>query len=417
MSPTRPCSHPPPDDPCECNRRLLHDLLFLLALCEVGASRARVVAVADRERRRIERDLHDGAQQRLVALIIRLELAAEQLSERDAATAAQLRGLRAEAEAALEDIRSVARGVYPAVLADHGLAAALRSAARHAPIPTTIHAEAGRRYRHEVEIAAYFCCLEAIQNATKHAAEATGIHVTLSERETRLAIEVRDDGPGFDPHQTAPGGGLTNMRDRLAARRPAAGLHASGRRNARPRRRPDQAGRARDRAHDPDTNGRDMSALALFVYAETAEQVLHELRAGAPGATELDSSGVVRVAADGGLTVTTIDWPGRGNPFWGLLWEALFGLVFLVPAAGSGYGSHVGGLFGAIDRAGLDADVRARIRSALGPRTSGLGMLLPEAHPGLIADLLYAHGGRVVLASLSLANDSELAQELGAMAA
>lgn len=158
-----------------------------------------------------------------------------------------------------------------------------------------------------------------------------------------------------------------------------------------------------------------MSALLLFVYAdeETAGRVLDELQASALGAGELDASGLVRVAADGKLTVTTTDRPGQGSPFWGILWEAIFGLVFLVPAAGSSYGVNLGGLFGAIDHAGIDEQVRARIRGALGPRTSGLGVLLSEARPELVTGLLDAHGGTVVEASLLLGPNSELAHELG----
>jgi uncharacterized membrane protein len=162
-----------------------------------------------------------------------------------------------------------------------------------------------------------------------------------------------------------------------------------------------------------------MSDFLLFVYRdeETAGQVLASLRAGGTGGGELDSSSVVRVAADGKFTVTTTDWPGRGSPFWGILWEALFGLVFLVPAAGTSYGPHLGGLFGAIDRAGIDEVVRARIRDALGPRTSALGMFLRVARPALVTGLLRAHGGTAVQAALSLEPESELAQELGAIPA
>ena len=105
-----------------------------------------------------------------------------------------------------------------------------------------------------------------------------------------------------------------------------------------------------------------------------------------------------------------------GCTFSGILWEALFGLVFLVPAPGTSYGSNLGGLFGAIDRAGIDQHVRVRIREALGPRTSGLGLVLAEANSELIADMLHPHGGTVVVTSLSLEPDSELAQELGAIA-
>jgi uncharacterized membrane protein len=162
-----------------------------------------------------------------------------------------------------------------------------------------------------------------------------------------------------------------------------------------------------------------MSALLLLVYRdeETAGRLLGQLRASGTGGSDLDSSSVVRIAADGKFTVTTTDWPGHGSPFWGILWEALFALVFLVPAERSSYGPNVGGLFGAIDRGGIDEDVRAQIRDALGPRTSALGMLLPKARPELVTQLVQTHGGTTVEASLSLEEDSELAQELGAITA
>jgi signal transduction histidine kinase len=184
---------------------------------EARAWRARILAGADDERRRIERDLHDGAQQRLVALRIRLELAAEAVAEGRADPVELLRELGVEAEVALEEVRSLAQGIYPAPLAALGLARALRSVAVSGAVPTTVMAEAGRRYAREVETAAYFCCLEAMQNAAKHAAGATGIRVVLSEGDGALGLEVRDDGSGFDPDRTAPGGGFTNIRDRLAA--------------------------------------------------------------------------------------------------------------------------------------------------------------------------------------------------------
>ena len=184
---------------------------------ELRASRARILASADDERRRIERDLHDGAQQRLVALRIRLELAAEAVAEGRAEPVEILRELGIEAEVALEEVRSLAHGIYPAPLAALGLAGALQAVAVRGPVPTTVMAEAGLRYPRDVETAAYFCCLEAMQNAAKHAPRATVIRVVLSEGEHALAFEVRDDGPGFDPERTPPGTGLTNMRDRLTA--------------------------------------------------------------------------------------------------------------------------------------------------------------------------------------------------------
>jgi signal transduction histidine kinase len=128
-----------------------------------------------------------------------------------------LRRLGAEAEVALDDVRSLAQGIYPAPLARFGVAGALRTAALCGPIPISMAGDEGARSWRDVETAAYFCCLEAIRNASKHATGATGICVALGERDGALRLEVRDDGPGFDRELATPGAGLTNMRDRLAA--------------------------------------------------------------------------------------------------------------------------------------------------------------------------------------------------------
>jgi signal transduction histidine kinase len=183
---------------------------------EVQDSRARIQSTADDERRRIERDIHDGAQQRLVALRIKLELAAEQTEGDDPGRAKVLRALGMDVETAIEEVRSLAQGIYPGVLADRGLVDALRSAARQAALPTKVRAAGVRRYSREIETAAYFCCLEALQNADKHARGATGAVVNLSDNGA-LRIEVRDDGAGFDAATAASGAGFVNMRDRLAA--------------------------------------------------------------------------------------------------------------------------------------------------------------------------------------------------------
>jgi signal transduction histidine kinase len=186
-------------------------------LREVEESRARIATTADEERRRLERDLHDGAQQRLVALRMRLGLAAELLGRDDGRAAELVRQLGPEAEAALEEMRSLARGVYPAPLADHGLAEALRSAARRSALPVAVIAEDSRRYPRPLEAAGYFCCLEALQNAAKHAAGASRVTITIAERDGHLELEVADDGSGFDPARTARGAGLTNLEDRARA--------------------------------------------------------------------------------------------------------------------------------------------------------------------------------------------------------
>jgi signal transduction histidine kinase len=186
-----------------------------LLLREVRKSRARIQAAADDERRRIERDLHDGAQQRLVALRIKLELAAERMNG-DGAGAALLRGLGSDVEEALEEVRALARGIYPGPLADRGLVEGLRAAALRNPLPTTVLAAGVQRYSREIESAAYFCCLEAMQNAAKHADGATATVIDLSDNGS-LRLEVRDDGAGFDPEHVPSGVGFISMRDRVAA--------------------------------------------------------------------------------------------------------------------------------------------------------------------------------------------------------
>jgi signal transduction histidine kinase len=186
------------------------------SLRELRESRARILTTADRERRRIERDLHDGAQQRLVALRIKLELTEELVRENQASGLAELRALGSDVDETLGEIRSLARGVYPAPLADQGLAGALRVAALHTALPAEIRPDGIGRYPPDIESAVYFCCLEALQNASKHAQGATRVTVSLAEHDV-LRFDVRDDGDGFDVDSTAGGAGLANMRDRLAA--------------------------------------------------------------------------------------------------------------------------------------------------------------------------------------------------------
>ncbi len=199
------------------NQRLSAQASALLRA--VRESRSRIQAAADDERRRIERDLHDGAQQRLVALRIKLELAAERTDDghgNGADGAAVLRRLGGDVEAALEEVRSLARGIYPSSLADRGLVEGLRAAALRNPLPTTVLAAGVRRHSREIESAAYFCCLEALQNAAKHAEGASSAVVELSDNGS-LRLEVRDDGAGFDLDDVASGVGFTSMRDRVAA--------------------------------------------------------------------------------------------------------------------------------------------------------------------------------------------------------
>ena len=199
------------------NHRLAAQTSSLLRA--VHESRSRIQAAADDERRRIERDLHDGAQQRLVALRIKLELAAEQTESghgNGSTGAAALRRLGDDVEDALDEVRSLARGIYPASL-ERGLVEGLRAAALRSAISTTVLATGIRRHSREVESAAYFFGLEALQNAAKHAEGACSAVIELSEHDDALRMEVRDDGAGFDPAAAVSGMGFTTMRDRLAA--------------------------------------------------------------------------------------------------------------------------------------------------------------------------------------------------------
>jgi signal transduction histidine kinase len=185
---------------------------------ELQASRGRIVAATDQARRRIERDLHDGAQQHIVALAVRVKLA-EQLLERDPPRArAALEEIGEAIDATLQELRDLAHGIYPPLLVDKGLPAALTSAARRAVHPVTVRAEGLGRYPSEVEATVYFCVLEALQNAGKYAGEPATVRVDVREEDRSLIFEVTDDGAGFDVRGREPrGAGFTNMLDRLGA--------------------------------------------------------------------------------------------------------------------------------------------------------------------------------------------------------
>ncbi len=183
---------------------------------ELRASRTRLVAAQDQERRRLERNIHDGAQQQLVALSVRLGLA-ETMVERDPAKAREMLGdLKGATQTALEDLRELARGIYPPLLADQGLIAALGAQARRAAVPVTVEADGVGRYPQEVEAAVYFCCLEALQNVAKYA-EASRVSLRLSGGDGSVSFSLDDDGKGFDPRMGRLGTGLQGMADRLAA--------------------------------------------------------------------------------------------------------------------------------------------------------------------------------------------------------
>ena len=177
-------------------------------------SRARIVASGDAERRKVERNLHDGAQQHLVALAVNLRLARDIIVDDQEAGLEMLDALAGEVQETIQELRELAHGIYPPLLVDSGLVEALRAAANRNPLPVDIVAEGIGRYSSETEAAVYFCCLEALQNAAKHAPEAT-VEVRLWEESGGLLFTVADDGPGFDPAQARRGHGYVNMADRL----------------------------------------------------------------------------------------------------------------------------------------------------------------------------------------------------------
>jgi signal transduction histidine kinase len=196
------------------NERLQAELRARLV--ELQASRARLVTAADEARRRIERDLHDGAQQQLVALRISLGLAHQLVTSAPGEAADLIAQTEHQAAEALAELRELARGIYPPLLADLGLRAALEAQARKAALPVTIDASEAGRFPPEIEAAVYFCVLEALQNAAKYA-QASAAQVTLGRDGPQLVFTVTDDGQGFDQATTPMGTGVQGMSDRLSA--------------------------------------------------------------------------------------------------------------------------------------------------------------------------------------------------------
>jgi signal transduction histidine kinase len=186
-------------------------------LNDLKAAQKRLVSAQDHERRHLERNIHDGAQQQLVALAVKARLA-RQLTERDPAKAGELlEQIEAETQTALEDLRDLARGIYPPLLADQGLAAALEAQARKSPVPVTVEDPDGvGRYQQEVEAAVYFSVLEALQNVAKHAG-ATAVTIEVEQQEAVLVFRVVDDGCGFEVNGAPSGTGLQGIADRLGA--------------------------------------------------------------------------------------------------------------------------------------------------------------------------------------------------------
>jgi signal transduction histidine kinase len=215
----------PPGDPItSTERKLLDDVASQAGLVlrnarligELRASRQRIVSAQDAAARRLERNIHDGAQQQLVALAVKTRLA-DSLVGRDEAKAHDvLSQIQTEAQEALENLRDLARGIYPPILADQGLAVALDAQAKRSPVPVALEAVGISRYRSETEAAVYFSVLEALQNVAKYSGASQAM-VSLYGDDGHLTFEVTDDGVGFDPSTTAYGTGLQGVADRLAA--------------------------------------------------------------------------------------------------------------------------------------------------------------------------------------------------------
>ncbi len=183
---------------------------------ELRASRSRIVATADAERRKIERNLHDGAQQHLVALAVNLRLTKDILTDDPEAAAEMLEMLAESVKDTIQELRDLAHGIYPPLLIDSGLVEALRAAANRSTLSVAVDADGIGRYGTEIEAALYFCCLEALQNAGKHAPQAE-VRVRVTEQDGVLRFEVVDNGPGFDAALVTQGHGFVNMSDRLGA--------------------------------------------------------------------------------------------------------------------------------------------------------------------------------------------------------
>jgi len=184
-------------------------------IAELRRSNARIVSAGEAERRRIERDLHDGAQQRLMGIQIKLGLLRDRIDE--AGLVSELDEIEEDANAAVDELRSLAHGIYPTALRERGLGDGVRSLARTAPVRVDVVDAGIGRCSPVVEAMLYFCLVEAIQNATKHAGAGSRVSVTLERMGNEVQFVVADDGAGFDPARAAEGVGLRSMRDRIGA--------------------------------------------------------------------------------------------------------------------------------------------------------------------------------------------------------
>ncbi|TME80400.1 MAG: hypothetical protein E6I47_09100 [Chloroflexi bacterium] len=194
------------------NTRLTAELVQRLD--ELQASRQRLVTAQDTERRRLERNLHDGAQQNLVALKLKIALLKNLAATEPQRAQVALDELTGDANEAIETLRELARGLYPPILAQDGLLAAVEAQARRTPVPVEVAGGPLPRYSQETEAGVYFCVLEALQNMVKHA-NATKATVRIEQRDGRLVFSVTDDGRGLDPERARSGSGMQNMQDRI----------------------------------------------------------------------------------------------------------------------------------------------------------------------------------------------------------
>ena len=217
-------SKPPNESLSPVEQKLVNDLAAQAGLVlrnsrlieDLRASRQRLVAAQDEERRRLERDLHDGAQQQLVALAVQARMAESFAGTDPNKERELLHQVQQGVQDALENLRDLARGIYPPLLADQGLAAAIEAQSRRATVPVRLERDGVGRYPQEIETAVYFCTLEALQNAAKYAHPGEVV-VRLQEEGVELLFSIQDDGEGFDQATTPLGSGLQNMADRLAA--------------------------------------------------------------------------------------------------------------------------------------------------------------------------------------------------------
>ena len=198
--------------------RAVNEMTERLAVhnAEMRASRERIVAASDESRRRVERDLHDGAQQYLVLLELKLGLLTKVVAD-DPEASALADEVRDDLARSLAELRDLAHGIYPAVLESDGLPGALQAAAERASIPVTVHADGVGRYAQELEAAVYFCCVEALQNAAKHAGDGAAATVRLGQADRDVQFSVSDDGRGYDAASIGQSAGLQNMADRIGA--------------------------------------------------------------------------------------------------------------------------------------------------------------------------------------------------------